>query len=102
MKDPYMAAFLIHAKIVDSRVKGDIFPAETDTIFIDTLKEIAKLLGYRDTETSALLKAGNLLYYAGNNEYEEFVDEMSFNDYLSYLDTEEGERILGACEDLLF
>ena len=101
MKDPYMASFLVHGKIVDSRVKGNFFPVEPEEIFIDTLKEVAKLLGYRLTETSSLLKAGNLLYYAGYNEYEKFIDEMSFNDYLNYLNTEEGQRIQDACEDLL-
>ena len=102
MKDPYMASFLIHAKIVDSRVKNDILSLKaSEAIFVDVLKEIAKLLGYRPTEKSALLKAGNLLYYADCNKYEEFVDEMSFNDYLNYLDTEEGQKIQDVCEDLL-
>lgn len=101
MKDPCMASFLIHAKIVDSRVKDNVSLVEAEAIFIDTLKEVAKLLGYTETDASALLKAGNLLYGADCNKYDEFTDGMSFNDYLNYLDTEEGQRIQYACEDLL-
>jgi hypothetical protein len=95
MKDPYMACFVVLAKVV--KRNANLNPSDPEVMFIDALNEVAKLVGYWPREISALIKAGRI---AENIGYEKLKSKISSSAYFEYLNTKEGRALIRACKDL--